>query len=112
MNAAGWVNQLGRAVRVDHTASLESVYGHLSRIAPGVRAGATVERGQVIGFVGATGLATGPHLHFAVYRDGEYVDPLTLTAGTADPARRLDLQEKRDRECPAVTASTAWAPPW
>src|SRR5262249_62028199 len=46
----------------------------------GGRAGAPIERGQVIGYVGATGLATGPHLHFAIDRDGQYVDPMSLTA--------------------------------
>jgi murein DD-endopeptidase MepM/ murein hydrolase activator NlpD len=88
----GWVNQLGRCVRIDHTGALGSTYGHLERIAAGVRIGSSVERGQVIGYVGATGLATGPHLHFALHRDGEYVDPLAVTAAqeraVPGPARR------------------------
>ena len=75
---AGWDGGLGRCVKIDHGASLESVYGHLSEITPGAKEGASVERGQVIGYVGATGLATGPHLHYALERDGYYVDPLSL----------------------------------
>src|SRR5439155_571674 len=61
---AGWVHQLGRSVRVEHSGGLRSVYGHLRRIADGVREGMPVERGQVIGYVGSSGLSTGPHLHF------------------------------------------------
>jgi murein DD-endopeptidase MepM/ murein hydrolase activator NlpD len=79
---SGWVNQLGRCVRIDHSGALASSYGHLARIAPGITAGKVVERGQVIGYVGSTGLATGPHLHFALDRDGQYVDPLQVTAAS------------------------------
>jgi len=77
---SGWAKQLGRAVQIAHAGSLASTYGHLARIAAGVKEGAAVERGQVIGYVGATGLATGPHLHFALHRGDEYVDPLTVIA--------------------------------
>jgi murein DD-endopeptidase MepM/ murein hydrolase activator NlpD len=80
VESAGWVHQLGKTVRIEHAGGLESVYGHLRRVAAGVSAGTRVEQGQIVGYVGATGLATGPHLHFATYREGEYVDPLTLTA--------------------------------
>jgi len=80
-------------VRVGHAGSITSLYGHLSRFAAGIREGVQVERGQIIGYVGATGLATGPHLHFAMDRDGEYVDPLALTAAAGaripEPARRV-----------------------
>jgi murein DD-endopeptidase MepM/ murein hydrolase activator NlpD len=93
VSEAGWLGELGRCIRIDHAGSLTSSYGHLARIADGVRAGHAVERGQVIGYVGSSGLATGPHLHFAMHRGGEYVDPiaLTATAGTRLPesARRL-----------------------
>jgi murein DD-endopeptidase MepM/ murein hydrolase activator NlpD len=77
---AGWAHELGRSVRLAHTGALATIYGHLSRLAAGIRPGTPVERGQVIGYVGSTGLSTGSHLHFGVDRDGEYVDPLTLTA--------------------------------
>ena len=93
VSEAGWVSQLGRCVRVEHVGTLTSTYGHLARIASGIGAGAPVERGQVIGYVGSTGLSTGPHLHFAMDRDGQYVNPLGLTAtasaGVPDAARRL-----------------------
>jgi len=92
---AGWARQLGRCVRIDHVGALSSAYGHLSRIAAAVMPGTTVAQGQVIGYVGASGLATGPHLHFALYRDGEYVDPLAQMAA-AQP--RIPEQERRDFE--------------
>src|SRR5262249_16276800 len=64
---------------------LVSTYGHLSRFAAGMAEGLRVERGQVIGYVGATGLATGPHLHYALFRDGEYVDPLAMIPAEQEP---------------------------
>jgi len=73
---AGWNGPNGKFVRLQHDDVYETGYSHLSRIPPTVRAGGFVEQGQVIGYVGATGLATGPHLHFAMYRSGKYVDPL------------------------------------
>jgi murein DD-endopeptidase MepM/ murein hydrolase activator NlpD len=90
---AGPARELGRCVRIQHAGDLASTYGHLSRIAPGVRQGAAVTRGQVIGYVGSTGLSTGPHLHFSLERAGEYVDPLRFAGGSVsrvpDAAHRL-----------------------
>ncbi len=106
---SGWGRWLGRSIRIAHSGALESTYGHLSRIAAGLAPGAAVERGQVIGYVGATGLATGPHLHFAMDRDGQYLDPLALTAAAGrripDAARRLF-----DRVQNAVTRQLAALP--
>ena len=76
VSIAGWHGGNGRFVKMRHDAQYESGYAHLSRIASGVRPGARVKQGQVIGYVGSTGLATGPHLHFAMYKGGKYVDPL------------------------------------
>jgi murein DD-endopeptidase MepM/ murein hydrolase activator NlpD len=73
---AGWHGGNGRFVKIRHDAVYESGYAHLSRIAAAVKNGAKVKQGQVIGYVGSTGLATGPHLHFALYRSATYVDPL------------------------------------
>ena len=73
---AGWRGGLGRFVRLDHPGPHGSGYGHLHRIAKGVRAGSMVKQGQVIGYVGSTGLATGPHLHYVLYKHGKYINPL------------------------------------
>jgi murein DD-endopeptidase MepM/ murein hydrolase activator NlpD len=82
---AGWKGGSGRFIRIDHGSGIESSYSHLQSITSGVRAGARVQVGQVIGAVGASGLATGPHLHFALYRDGIYVNPLTVKLPASPP---------------------------
>jgi murein DD-endopeptidase MepM/ murein hydrolase activator NlpD len=95
---AGWAGGLGQMVRIEHPKGLSSIYGHLSEIAPRIREGAAVTRGQVIGFVGATGLATGPHLHYALERDGAYLDPLRMTAEpepAIEPSRRRAFDRVR-----------------
>jgi murein DD-endopeptidase MepM/ murein hydrolase activator NlpD len=95
---SGRFGQLGHAVRVLHARELTSTYGHLSRVAAGLKEGRSVERGQVVGYVGASGLATGPHLHFAIDRAGEYVDPIALTAaggGVLPPGARRGFDRVR-----------------
>jgi murein DD-endopeptidase MepM/ murein hydrolase activator NlpD len=66
----------GRMVRVRHASGYETYYLHLSAFGPGIRAGVRVDQGQTIGRVGATGLATGPHLHYGLKRNGVFVNPL------------------------------------
>jgi hypothetical protein len=78
---AGWCGELGRCVRLDHSQGMVSIYGHLSEITPGMGQGQWVSLGQFIGRVGTSGLSTGPHLHFALEREGHYVDPLTESLG-------------------------------
>jgi len=78
----GPYGELGSTVRIEHGGGLTSTYGHLSRIAGRLKEGDVVERGQVVGYVGASGLATGPHLHFAIDREGDYVDPIALTGAS------------------------------
>lgn len=68
----------GNHVEIDHGRGLVSAYSHLARFAPDVATGRPVSRGQLIGWVGQTGLATGPHLHFALFEHGQYVDPLSI----------------------------------
>ena len=75
---AGWQGGNGRFVKLRHHGEIVTGYAHLVRIVPSVHPGARVRRGQIIGYVGASGLATGSHLHFVVYRDGQYVDPLRV----------------------------------
>jgi murein DD-endopeptidase MepM/ murein hydrolase activator NlpD len=77
----------GIFVRLQHTKDIGTGYGHLSRLGPGIRPGTLVRQGQVIGFVGSTGLSTGPHLHYEFYRGSRPVNPLAqkfaLRAGLA-----------------------------
>ena len=68
----------GKMVKIRHTQRYSTAYLHLSRITSGLRRGRRVKRGQVIGAVGMTGLATGPHLHYSFYDRGKYVDPLAI----------------------------------
>ncbi len=81
VTTAGWQGQLGYAVKVAHGGdrSYTSIYGHLSRISRGMREGEAVRKGEILGYVGSTGLATGPHLHFSLLEADEYVDPLSVT---------------------------------
>jgi murein DD-endopeptidase MepM/ murein hydrolase activator NlpD len=83
---AGWKRGMGRMVRLRHANGLETLYGHLYRTASGLRSGTRIRQGQIIGYVGSTGLATGNHLHYAVRRGGRYVNPLNV--GTV-PTPRL-----------------------
>jgi murein DD-endopeptidase MepM/ murein hydrolase activator NlpD len=76
VNYAGWHGGHGNYVRLDHSAGISSGYGHMSRMA--VSSGMMVRRGQVIGYVGSTGLSTGPHLHYELYRGGLTVDPMSV----------------------------------
>lgn len=73
---AGWHGGYGELVQIAHSAGLETSYGHMSRIAASV--GQVVRKGEVIGWVGSTGLSTGPHVHFEVTRNGRPVNPATV----------------------------------
>ncbi|MDG2306559.1 MAG: peptidoglycan DD-metalloendopeptidase family protein [Candidatus Binatia bacterium] len=75
---AKWHGQMGRTIRIDHGRNVkyDSMYGHLTRYARGIKGGKRVHRGDVIGYVGSTGLATGPHLHFSLVHGKRFVDPL------------------------------------
>jgi murein DD-endopeptidase MepM/ murein hydrolase activator NlpD len=70
----------GKTVVIDHGGGLATRYYHLSRFASGMRAGRQVRQKEIIGFVGSTGLSTGPHLHFALTRNGVFVDPSKMQA--------------------------------
>jgi murein DD-endopeptidase MepM/ murein hydrolase activator NlpD len=72
---ARWSGGYGRWLRIRHASGLETGYAHLSDWAAGVGPGARVRQGQVVAFVGSSGLATGPHLHFEVFQDGQRIDP-------------------------------------
>jgi murein DD-endopeptidase MepM/ murein hydrolase activator NlpD len=76
--SAGWDGALGKAVRLRHGNGYRTIYGHLRAFARGIRRGAPVEQNQVIGYVGATGRATGPHLHYTMLYNRRAINPLTF----------------------------------
>jgi murein DD-endopeptidase MepM/ murein hydrolase activator NlpD len=81
----------GNFIRVRHSSRVDTCYLHLSRYAKGLKVGTRVTQGDVIGYVGMTGLATGPHLDYRVWEDGRWLDPLKLKSITPDPLRGESL---------------------
>lgn len=95
----GRKGDFGKLIRIKHPNSFMTEYGHLSRFARGMRRGIRVKQGQVIGYVGSTGLSTGPHLQYGVKRYGRYVNPLKVNPPAADPVKKKYLpqfEERRD----------------
>jgi murein DD-endopeptidase MepM/ murein hydrolase activator NlpD len=81
----GWQGGFGNLVKVRHPNGYETWYGHLSRFARGLHVGQTVGQKQIVGYVGSTGLATGPHLDFRMKRNGNYVNPSRLATPAGPP---------------------------
>jgi murein DD-endopeptidase MepM/ murein hydrolase activator NlpD len=98
----GWQGGYGNVVIVEHGGRYTTLYGHLSRFASGVRVGSRVGQGEVIGYVGMTGLATGPHLHYEFRVAGTHRDPLTVELPKADPLAGADLRRFRAGSAPLV----------
>lgn len=88
---AGRFSSYGNYVRIRHNGNLDTAYGHMSRIASGLRPGARVRQGQIIGYVGTTGRSTGPHLHYEILLAGKQVNPrgVNLPVGQALAGRDL-----------------------
>lgn len=83
----------GNRIRIKHMQGYESCYMHLSKFAPGIRSGSRVSQGQLIGYVGATGTATGPHLDFRIWENGRPIDPLSLNSPASEPLDKKYLEE-------------------
>jgi murein DD-endopeptidase MepM/ murein hydrolase activator NlpD len=92
---AGWHGGHGKMVKLQHAGTIGSGYAHMSQIA--VSTGQRVEQGQVVGYVGSTGLSTGPHLHFEVYKNGVAVDPSRVTFAATSLLSGAELQAFRDK---------------
>jgi murein DD-endopeptidase MepM/ murein hydrolase activator NlpD len=98
---AGYSGGFGNQVTISHGSAYETSYGHLKSFGSGIRAGKRVLQGDLIGFVGATGLATGPHLDYRMTRNKSFVNPssINLPSGKGvDPQRAQDFQATR-QEC-------------
>jgi murein DD-endopeptidase MepM/ murein hydrolase activator NlpD len=85
----------GRMVRITHNSVYSTAYLHLSRYGPGIAPGVYVKQGQVIGYVGSSGLSTGPHLDFRFYRNGHAIDPLKVEAPPVNPVAPESMEEFR-----------------
>lgn len=96
VTARGWGGQSGNRVIIAHADGLESLYSHLSGFARGLRNGSQVSQGQVIGFVGMTGLATGPHLDFRLRKNGQFIDPSKALNPRSAPVGVSDKKKFRD----------------
>lgn len=93
ITSAGWDGPLGKAVRIKHGSTYETIYGHLQGFAKGIRRGVEIRQNQVIGYVGSTGRATGPHLHYTLREKGRAINPATFKNPPAEPlAPELETQ--------------------
>ncbi len=91
----GYDRGKGRFVMVRHPNGYISHYYHFSRFAKGMRRGRRVEQGQIIGYVGSTGLSSGPHLHYGLQKHGGYLNPLSLKSPTKSPVKPVHMKHFR-----------------
>jgi len=81
----GWKGGYGNCVVIAHKNHFTTLYGHLSRFAESLKAGDSVAQNDIIGYVGSTGLSTGPHLHYTMFLNGQAIDPLKIQPASGDP---------------------------
>jgi murein DD-endopeptidase MepM/ murein hydrolase activator NlpD len=93
---AGWKGGAGINVTIRHARGYESLYNHLQRLPPGVKGGKPVRQGDLIGYVGSTGLSTGPHLDFRIRRSGTWVNPLKEKFLAGDPVPAAESKAYRE----------------
>ena len=89
---AGRKGGYGNTIVIQHGKHYRTLYGHMQGFAKGIRSGAQVKQGQIIGYIGTTGLSTGPHLHYEFQVDGVHVDPLGQKLPMADPIAKNEKQ--------------------
>jgi murein DD-endopeptidase MepM/ murein hydrolase activator NlpD len=113
----GWEGGYGKYVRIKHNNGYETAYGHMSAFAKGIEPGKRVRQGQVIGFVGSTGLSTGAHVHYEIVVNGRFVDPMRIRlprgrvlegpmlAGFEKERERVEIMMNRKNTTPARLAA-------
>jgi len=99
---AGHNGGYGKMIKLAHGQMYETRYAHLSRYARGIRKGSSVRQGQVIGYVGSTGLSTGPHLHYEFYVNGQVRNPVTVKLPNGKPIARAELQRFHELTKPVL----------
>jgi murein DD-endopeptidase MepM/ murein hydrolase activator NlpD len=105
---AGQRGGYGNVIEIAHTRGIVTVYGHLSRFANGIRTGSRVTQGSIVAYVGMSGLATGPHLHYEYRVNGVHKNPQTVNLPSAAP---IDPAWRADFETQAALALAALEPP-
>jgi murein DD-endopeptidase MepM/ murein hydrolase activator NlpD len=90
--AAGRKGGYGKYVKIKHNSVYTTGYAHLSKYGEGINVGTFVKQGQIIGYVGSTGLSTGPHLDFRVYKNGSAIDPLKMESPPAEPVDSIHIE--------------------
>ena len=108
---AGQRGGYGNAIVLTHGANVSTLYGHMSRFARNMHVGTRVQQGEVIGYVGMTGLATGPHLHYEYLTGGVHRNPQTVQLPGAEPLRAQDLQRFREMAAPLLSSLAPPQPP-
>ncbi len=96
----GWESGYGKYIRIRHNNGYETAYGHMSAFARGIEEGKRVRQGQVIGFVGSTGLSTGSHVHYEILVNGRFVDPMRIKlprGRVLDGATLATFEQERER---------------
>jgi murein DD-endopeptidase MepM/ murein hydrolase activator NlpD len=84
----GWSGGGGKTIKIRHTGIYNSLYMHLSNYAKGIHQGSNIKQGQIIGYVGMTGLSTGPHLDFRISKNNSYVNPLNIQSPPLEPVKK------------------------
>jgi murein DD-endopeptidase MepM/ murein hydrolase activator NlpD len=106
---AGWASGYGRRIEIQHANGYVTTYNHQSAFARGIKPGVQVHQGQVIGYLGATGLATGPHLHYEVMVNGHFVNPLKIKLPRShelDGDLLVEFRRQRDQTRELVAKAT------
>ena len=112
--ARGFNRGHGNYVKIRHNGTFETLYAHMSKFAKGVNVGTAVRQGQTIGYVGSTGLSTGPHLHYEVIKNGTHVNPLTVklpaisNLGDADKKKFIEYRKTLDSGIEQLSKNKNW----
>jgi murein DD-endopeptidase MepM/ murein hydrolase activator NlpD len=107
---AGWNKGYGNYVKIQHNATYATAYGHASRLAKGIVQGATVKQGQVVAYVGSTGLSTGAHLHYEIMQNNVQVNPAQQKFNTAVALAGADMKRFRAQTTATGTTLARLAP--
>lgn len=107
---AGWKGGYGNVVQLKHGSAYSTLYGHMTNFARGIRNGQTVSQGQTIGYVGRTGLATGPHLHYEFLINGVHRDPMAVKLPNALPLDAKYLADFKQQAAPLIARMDTLGP--